>query len=259
MMLLAMLNAYYIIHLVILLQLLIACGCNGERLFVVMVGREGNDLKLRFSPEQVFADVGDRVQFQFYPLNHSAVQADFNNPCIPIDNSTGKGFFSGFHPLPLNTEIVATFTINVTSPDPIFFYCSQGRHCQHGFIGAINPTAEQSLEKFREAASKAPQNLSPGEVSSLRTETTPPQRGGFHTGFNFTNADNDKTITNVGAIVGGVLGGVAFFVILVTFGVFLIARRRNGSGPPAAKVKYKISKPEIVENNVGGGSGKLTF
>lgn len=68
MMLLAMLNAYYIIHLVILLQLLIACGCSGERLFVVMVGREENDLKLRFSPEQVFADVGDRVQFQFYPL-----------------------------------------------------------------------------------------------------------------------------------------------------------------------------------------------
>lgn len=52
---------------------------------------------------------------------------------------------------------------------------------------------------------------------------------------------------------------MAFFVILVTFGVFLIARRRNGSGPPAAKVKYKISKPEIVENNVRGGSGKLTF
>lgn len=35
---------------------------------MVMVGREGNDLKLRFSPDQVFADVGDRVQFQFYPL-----------------------------------------------------------------------------------------------------------------------------------------------------------------------------------------------
>jgi hypothetical protein len=52
---------------------------------------------------------------------------------------------------------------------------------------------------------------------------------------------------------------VAVFVILVTFGVFLVARRRSGSGPPAAKVKYKISKPEIVQNNVRGGYGKLTF
>lgn len=46
---------------------LLAAGA-AQRLIPVAVGREGDGLKLQFSPEEVFADVGDLIQFQFYPV-----------------------------------------------------------------------------------------------------------------------------------------------------------------------------------------------
>lgn len=39
-----------------------------QKLIPVNVGRTGDALSLRFSPEEVFADVGDLIQFQFYPV-----------------------------------------------------------------------------------------------------------------------------------------------------------------------------------------------
>ena len=41
------------------------------------------------------------VEFQFFPVNHSVVRAEYLFPCIPYE-MTGfgkKGFFSGFHPV----------------------------------------------------------------------------------------------------------------------------------------------------------------
>jgi len=49
---------------------------------------------LIFKPDNVKADIGAKVKFQFFPKNHSVVQADFNKPCIPKNN----GIFSGFIP-----------------------------------------------------------------------------------------------------------------------------------------------------------------
>jgi hypothetical protein len=108
------------------------------------------------------------VQFQFHPENHSVVQASFDSPCVPINNvdSSIKGFFSGFMPAALETQGLLTFTIEVTSTDPVWFYCSQSTHCQGGMVGSINaPTTGNTLEKFKEAASKAPNNVSPGGYS----------------------------------------------------------------------------------------------
>ncbi|KAF8471773.1 hypothetical protein BDZ91DRAFT_716504 [Kalaharituber pfeilii] len=36
---------------------------------IISVGRrEGDQLALRFTPEETFAEVGDFIQFQFYPI-----------------------------------------------------------------------------------------------------------------------------------------------------------------------------------------------
>ena len=32
-----------------------------------------------------------------------------------------------------------TYTIRVMNSNPIWYYCSQGRHCQGGMVGTINP------------------------------------------------------------------------------------------------------------------------
>jgi len=55
----------------------------------IAVGQNG----LSFSPNSVTANVGDIIEYQFFPPNHSVVMGDFNNPCAP---ATQGGFFSGF-------------------------------------------------------------------------------------------------------------------------------------------------------------------
>ena len=58
----------------------------------VTVGNGG----LVFSPSIVTADVGDKVDFHFFPKNHSVVQSSFQAPCVPI--KPDEGIFSGFQP-----------------------------------------------------------------------------------------------------------------------------------------------------------------
>jgi hypothetical protein len=41
----------------------------------------------------VVAAVGDKVQFHFFPLNHSVVQSSFDTPCQPTNNGIFSGFF----------------------------------------------------------------------------------------------------------------------------------------------------------------------
>jgi plastocyanin len=43
-------------------------GASAQTLHMVEVGRRGDSLALRFTPEEIYADVGDFVQFQFYPV-----------------------------------------------------------------------------------------------------------------------------------------------------------------------------------------------
>jgi plastocyanin len=53
------------------------------------VGEDG----LTFNPASLTVAPGDKVEFHFYPPDHSVVQASFANPCQPISSG---GFFSGF-------------------------------------------------------------------------------------------------------------------------------------------------------------------
>jgi len=50
-------------------------------------------------------------------------------------------FFSGFMPTNATaaaTKNILTYTIRVPDTKPIWFYCSQAKHCQGGMVGAIN-------------------------------------------------------------------------------------------------------------------------
>ena len=101
----------------------------------VAVSNKAGDLI--FKPDSVQAAEGDTVTFKFWPKNHSVAQATFANPCQPMSG----GFWSGFVPTS-DMESVAstTFTYEVTNASaPIWFYCTQGMHCQNGMVGVINP------------------------------------------------------------------------------------------------------------------------
>ncbi|MCJ1284902.1 hypothetical protein MMC26_004239 [Xylographa opegraphella] len=130
---------------------------------------------LVFTPNSVTAAVGSLVQFQFHPMNHSVVQSTFANPCIPINNimPSVKGIFSGFQPTTgLTTPM---FTILINDTQPIWYYCSQGMHCQNGMVGVINPPMNATVVQFAAIAAKATMNLSPGMTmmnTTMGTNTT---------------------------------------------------------------------------------------
>ncbi|PSN75035.1 hypothetical protein BS50DRAFT_480015 [Corynespora cassiicola Philippines] len=138
---------------------------------VIDVG--GPNGSLVFTPANVKAAPGDLIQFQFHPKNHSVVQSTFDQPCVPIQNvMTNKtdAFFSGF--MPSNASLGAksqllTYTIRVMDEKPVWFYCSQGQHCQAGMVGAINApeTGNKTVEAFTNLARAATENLSPGQVA----------------------------------------------------------------------------------------------
>lgn len=118
----------------------------------VSVGSGG----LVFSPDTINAAEGDTVQFVFDGGNHTVTQAAFNNPCNPSANAFSSGFTGSDS---------TTFSIIVTSTDPVWFYCAQPGHCQAGMVGAINPPSSgNTLAAFRRAASTANTRSMPSAV-----------------------------------------------------------------------------------------------
>ncbi|KAH8728053.1 Cupredoxin [Phaeosphaeriaceae sp. PMI808] len=151
---------------------------------IVQVG--GPNGSLAFYPASIQANPGDMVQFQFHPKNHSVAQSTFDNPCIPIQNiqpNKTDAFFSGFMPSNASfgaTSNVLTYTIMVKDTRPVWFYCSQGRHCQSGMVGAINApaTGNRTMQSFVALAARATENLSPGQAAGSGTGNTPNGPGG---------------------------------------------------------------------------------
>lgn len=151
----------------------------------IKVGESG----LTFEPENIKADVGDVLEFWFYAKNHSIVTSTAAKPCEP---KTENGFFSGFFPVaetgvasvrPPTThdrrsfphlnikrqysnsssanqqENVFRVTVNATTP--LWYYCSQGKHCQAGMVGAVNAKSTDDFDKFKTAAKAASSNVTP--------------------------------------------------------------------------------------------------
>ncbi|EAT90651.1 hypothetical protein HBI56_158440 [Parastagonospora nodorum] len=138
---------------------------------IINVG--GPNGSLIFSPSNIRAAVGDMIQFHFYAKNHSVAQSTFDQPCMPIANVMSNmttSFYSGFMPTNATfgtTSNVLTYTIPVRDEKPIWFYCSQGRHCQNGMVGAINAPASgnRTMAAFTALAAQASENISPGQAA----------------------------------------------------------------------------------------------
>ncbi|MCJ1436909.1 hypothetical protein MMC27_006292 [Xylographa pallens] len=124
----------------------------------VTVGANG---KLAYDPTTVFATTGDLVQFEFYPSNrlrpqnHSVTQSDPSTPCVPLAN----GFFSGFiYEANGSATAATTFVLTVNSSQSLYFYSSQGRECQQGMVGVINPNNSTSQSAYAAAAANSTSN-----------------------------------------------------------------------------------------------------
>ncbi|TVY82172.1 putative GPI-anchored cupredoxin [Lachnellula suecica] len=120
--------------------------------------------KLVYTPNDITASVGDSVEFDFFPANHTVTQSSFADPCHPL----AGGFFSGFVPTNAST-LGSTFTITVKDTKPVWIYCSQikGTHCQAGMVAAINaPKTGNTLAAFTSLAKNATLSTFPGGAFS---------------------------------------------------------------------------------------------
>lgn len=122
------------------------------------------DHKMR--PETTEAAIGDIIEFDFYPLNHSIVRAEYGFPCIPYEmtGSNKEGFFSGFHPVDKVLDSPPKYSVRVNDTEPIFFYCSAPGSCiTYGMVGGINLNSSMSIDKQRTLAMDSAYMLQPGK------------------------------------------------------------------------------------------------
>ncbi|KAF2791516.1 Cupredoxin [Melanomma pulvis-pyrius CBS 109.77] len=177
----------------------------------VSVGKGG----LIFTPDTIVAKVGEEITFQFFPKNHSVVQADFNNPCNP---AAGLGsIFSGFIPSATPGPSNQTFTITVKDDKPIWLYCAAllpKPHCSAGMVAVINPPKEgpNSLDAFRLLAAKTNTSTAPATPRG-DVETTTPSPSATNTG---------GPILSTGAASSLVVGGGAIGGLMVVFAGLLL-------------------------------------
>ncbi|KAI1293310.1 hypothetical protein F5Y03DRAFT_331271 [Xylaria venustula] len=145
---------------------------SAQTVHVVSVSSSNNSLA--FYPDNLKANQGDMIQFQFLAGNHSVVQSNFDNPCTPIQAhvANATGMFSGYMNVAAsaNTGMIPVYTMEVTTTTPIWLYCSQGQHCEKGMVMVVNENtaanASRSLDAFKTLAAAAPENLDPTKISS---------------------------------------------------------------------------------------------
>lgn len=128
-----------------------SAGANG--VIDVKVGASG----LTFSPSSVQANVGDMINFHFYPSNHSVAESSFSSPC----QQTESGIWSGFIPSSSGAASMM-FSVMVNDTKPHWIYCSQHSHCQNGMVMVINPAANSpnTLDAYMSAAKKTTSSTS---------------------------------------------------------------------------------------------------
>ncbi|KAK5017046.1 hypothetical protein LTR16_003190 [Cryomyces antarcticus] len=239
----------------------------------ITVGKGDN----KFVPDVVLANVGDIIQSQFFPPNHSVARAEYLSPCIPYeDTGVDKvGFFSGFQAVDAVLNNPPTYSLRVNDTNPVFFYCTAPGSCiNYGMVGVINPVsllqitrpgqqayppqnASVSLAKQRALAMGAAYMLQPGEsfpaeasssIASLAAATTlltatPPTRTETTTTNaavpTSANSQPSRKDLSAGAIAGIAVGGAAVLALGAAL-CFLLGRTKT--------------LKEVIDNNEVGAN-----
>ncbi|KAN0129615.1 Cupredoxin [Lactarius tabidus] len=165
----------------------------------------GANSSLTFNPTSVTAQANDTITFVFSPRNHTVTQSNFTAPCLSLEG----GVDSGFEPVSSNTTEVVSFTITVNDTNPSWWYCRQMGHCKAGMVFAINPTTNQTFEKFQATANASSADGSPPSNSNSPSSTTAGHPSST-TSTTASKSSSSSSATNTGARVGGLLAAVGF-------------------------------------------------
>ncbi|KAF5879101.1 putative extracellular serine-rich protein [Botrytis fragariae] len=191
-----------------------AANTTTSQTHIVRVGQVNNSTALRYFPDNISAKVGDTIQFQFAAGNHTVTQSTFDAPCVPISQSSNNtGVFSGFMNVAAglnSTGMVPVFSMPVKVATPLWFYCSQGKHCQNGMVLVVNENtaanSTRSLANFAALAAKATKNIAPTSngTSSTSSSTSSTSNSGSSgsTGSSSGSSGSSSTATTLSPASG---------------------------------------------------------
>ena len=124
------------------------------------------DGKVQFIPNNVNAEIGDIVEYNFLAKSHSLTQSEFLTPC-----TYNGGFDTGLNQAnPMNISWLHVIPFRVTTKHPQWFYCKQQgppNHCGKGMVFGLNPG--NKMEQFIQNAINQNGNLT--VVPSMTTTT----------------------------------------------------------------------------------------
>lgn len=187
----------------------------GEKI-VQIVTVSNNNGSLMYFPENIKAEVGSVVQFQFYPKNHTITESSFAAPCKPIaanlTSAMRPGQKSGFVPVTPDTQFRPVYNLIVNDTKPIWIFCGQQPHCQKGMAMVINENTASgnTLEKYKAAAAAMGMSSgAPAMASSTAgaSTVTPPMT----TGTSMAGPSLAGTTTTAAGQSGTTSSGIAKF------------------------------------------------
>lgn len=223
----------------------------GVTTHTVNVGASGH----KFTPNKVKADVGDIIEWRFYPSNHWVIRGDYENPCIPYEyvDLNRKGFSSGTQNVQAITDDGPRFRVRVNNTDPIFFYCGAPGSCvRYHMMGVVNPSKNETIDGWLEKAKDVDYQLRPGDP--FPTEEGFPSNTASPGGSDKDKDDNNSSgggghkSLSTGAIAGIAVGGAA---VLLIAGALLFLCGRRGGFDKAYRKSFRNSvppPPPVVEN-----------
>ncbi|KAH6984828.1 hypothetical protein BKA56DRAFT_671293 [Ilyonectria sp. MPI-CAGE-AT-0026] len=219
----------------------------------VAVGASGH----KFTPSKIEADVGDIIEWRFYPTNHWVIRGDFDYPCIPYDyiGTDRTGFSSGSQTVQAITDDGPRFRVRVNNTDPIFFYCGAPGSCvRYHMMGVINPSKNETLDEWLTKADDVDYQLTPGEPWPTEegfvtpTDAASSETGGASNDNSDTDNNQGGTHLGAGAIAGIAIGGVA--VLLLGGAMVYLCGRRGGFDKAYRKSFRNSAVPEGYHPNM---------
>ncbi|KAK4129546.1 hypothetical protein N657DRAFT_82930 [Parathielavia appendiculata] len=241
----------------------------GPATITIAVGANGHV----FTPQEVKANVGDIIRFNFYPGGHRVVRAEFGWPCIPYEyaNLNEQGFDSGTFTPQVVSNNPPNYQVRINDTEPLFFYCAAPHSCiDYHMIGVINPNSTQSFSAQMAYAQNVTYQLAPGEPFPSETPipTPTPSSGSSSNSGSGVDEQEDEDDggsggLSTGAIAGIAVGGAA--VLVIAAALIYLCGRRGGfekayrkSGLPGSRVSAlapRAGSPHMVEANYANAGG----
>lgn len=205
------------------------------------------------------ANVGDIIEFDFFPTNHSVIRAEYKFPCVPYE-LTGVdkvGFYSGFQPVDAILPNPPKFQIRVNDSNPIFYYCgAEGSCINYQMVGVINPNASTSLQTQKQLASQSTFMLLPGQkwpeedpnpfaTTTGSPSTTATDSAATSTGTAAAATSGGSSSLSGGAIAGIAIGGAAVLLAAAVLIYFCGRASRRNNAQQSAMAHHQSHVPFV--------------